>query len=80
MKVRASVRKICAACRTVRRRGRVYNVCKKNPRHKQRQGLATLAAAEGGPGAAEGGVAGGWSPFAGSASMGLRAHLAHLWR
>jgi len=30
MKVRASVRKLCDACRIVRRRGRVYVVCKEN--------------------------------------------------
>lgn len=38
MKVRASVKKICRQCKTVRRRGRVYVVCKANPKHKQRQG------------------------------------------
>ncbi|HEY4502390.1 MAG TPA: 50S ribosomal protein L36 [Candidatus Paceibacterota bacterium] len=37
MKVRASVKKMCATCKTVRRRGRVYVICS-NPRHKQRQG------------------------------------------
>ena len=30
MKVRASVRKLCDACRFVRRRGRLYVVCKDN--------------------------------------------------
>lgn len=38
MKVKASVKKICAKCKTVRRKGRVYVVCTSNPRHKQRQG------------------------------------------
>ncbi|MGC9603338.1 MAG: 50S ribosomal protein L36 [Minisyncoccia bacterium] len=38
MKVRASVKKICSNCKTVRRKGRVYVICSKNPRHKQRQG------------------------------------------
>ncbi|MBU2068017.1 50S ribosomal protein L36 [Patescibacteria group bacterium] len=38
MKVRASVKKMCAHCKVVRRKGRVYVICKKNPRHKQRQG------------------------------------------
>ncbi|MEK7521046.1 MAG: 50S ribosomal protein L36 [Patescibacteria group bacterium] len=38
MKVRASVSKICKNCKTVRRKGRVYVVCKKNVKHKQRQG------------------------------------------
>jgi len=37
MKVKASVKKICQHCRIVRRKGRVYVICK-NPRHKQRQG------------------------------------------
>ena len=38
MKVRASVKKICDSCKIVRRKGRVYVICKKNPKHKQRQG------------------------------------------
>ena len=38
MKVKSAVRKLCEACRIVRRKGRVYVVCKRNPRHKQRQG------------------------------------------
>ncbi len=38
MKVRASVKKICDHCKIVKRRGVVYVICKKNPRHKQRQG------------------------------------------
>ncbi len=37
MKVRPSVKKRCAKCKIVRRRGRVYVICK-DPRHKQRQG------------------------------------------
>ncbi|MBI3627943.1 MAG: 50S ribosomal protein L36 [Candidatus Sungbacteria bacterium] len=37
MKVRASVKKICSHCKTTRRNGRVFVVCK-NPKHKQRQG------------------------------------------
>ncbi|MBI2577427.1 MAG: 50S ribosomal protein L36 [Candidatus Wildermuthbacteria bacterium] len=37
MKVRSSVKKICKDCKTVRRRGMVYVVCK-NLKHKQRQG------------------------------------------
>ncbi|MBI2037077.1 MAG: 50S ribosomal protein L36 [Candidatus Liptonbacteria bacterium] len=37
MKVRASVKKICQKCQTVRRRGRIYVICK-IPKHKQRQG------------------------------------------
>jgi large subunit ribosomal protein L36 len=38
MKVKAAVRKMCAKCQIVRRKGYVYVVCKQNPRHKQRQG------------------------------------------
>jgi len=38
MKVKASVKKRCEDCKIVRRRGKVYVICKKNPRHKQRQG------------------------------------------
>ncbi|NTW15791.1 MAG: 50S ribosomal protein L36 [Candidatus Moranbacteria bacterium] len=37
MKVRASVKKICASCKIVRRRGKVFIICT-NPKHKQRQG------------------------------------------
>ncbi|MCY4626315.1 MAG: 50S ribosomal protein L36 [Acidobacteriota bacterium] len=37
MKVRASVRRICAKCKIVRRRGVVRVICE-NPKHKQRQG------------------------------------------
>ena len=38
MKVRTSVKKICRDCRTITREGVVRVICKKNPRHKQRQG------------------------------------------
>ncbi len=38
MKVKASVKKICAKCQIVRRGGVVRVICKANPRHKQRQG------------------------------------------
>jgi large subunit ribosomal protein L36 len=37
MKVRASIRRICENCKIVRRRGKIYVICK-DPRHKQRQG------------------------------------------
>ncbi|PIV01544.1 50S ribosomal protein L36 [Candidatus Shapirobacteria bacterium CG03_land_8_20_14_0_80_39_12] len=37
MKVKPSVKKRCRSCKVVRRRGRVYIICK-NPKHKQRQG------------------------------------------
>ncbi|NPB03937.1 MAG: 50S ribosomal protein L36 [Thermotogae bacterium] len=38
MKVHSSVKKRCAYCKIVRRKGRVYIICSKNPKHKQRQG------------------------------------------
>ncbi|KAF9430732.1 hypothetical protein BGZ94_004501 [Podila epigama] len=38
MKVRASVKKICEGCSSVKRRGRVFIICSKNQKHKQRQG------------------------------------------
>lgn len=38
MKVKSSVKKICADCKIVKRKGRVRVVCSKNPKHKQRQG------------------------------------------
>ncbi len=38
MKVRASIKKICKDCQVVRRKGRLYIICKVNPKHKQRQG------------------------------------------
>ncbi|MDP3004509.1 MAG: 50S ribosomal protein L36 [Candidatus Azambacteria bacterium] len=37
MKVRTSVKKICAKCKIIRRHGRLYVICP-NPKHKQRQG------------------------------------------
>mmetsp|Transcript_24525 Transcript_24525/g.97317 ORF Transcript_24525/g.97317 Transcript_24525/m.97317 type:complete len:90 (-) Transcript_24525:209-478(-) len=43
MKVKSSVRKICEHCYSVRRGKKLWIYCKKNPRHKQRQGFATLA-------------------------------------
>ena len=38
MKVRASVKPRCEHCKIVRRKGVIRIICKKNPRHKQRQG------------------------------------------
>ena len=35
MKVRASVKKICAGCRTVKRKRVLYVYCDRNPKHKQ---------------------------------------------
>lgn len=38
MKVQASVKKICAKCKVIRRNGIVRVICSAEPRHKQRQG------------------------------------------
>ncbi|MEK7595126.1 MAG: 50S ribosomal protein L36 [Patescibacteria group bacterium] len=38
MKVRASIKKMCRNCKIVRREGRVFVICSKSPKHKQRQG------------------------------------------
>lgn len=38
MKVRSSVKPICEHCRVIKRAGVVRVICKRNPRHKQRQG------------------------------------------
>ncbi|KAH9836475.1 ribosomal protein L36-domain-containing protein, partial [Rhodofomes roseus] len=35
MKVRSSVKRLCDGCSVVRRKGRIYIICAKNPRHKQ---------------------------------------------
>ncbi len=37
MRVRASVKKRCAKCKIIRRKGRVYVICE-NPKHRQKQG------------------------------------------
>ena len=44
MKVRSAVRKMCDHCQLVRRRGKLFVICKKNPKHKQRQGFHSWAA------------------------------------
>ncbi|KZT30558.1 hypothetical protein NEOLEDRAFT_1053013 [Neolentinus lepideus HHB14362 ss-1] len=35
MKVRSSVKVMCDGCSFVRRKGRIYVICSKNPKHKQ---------------------------------------------
>ncbi|KAF8585000.1 hypothetical protein K439DRAFT_1410578 [Ramaria rubella] len=35
MKVRSSVKRLCDGCSVVKRKGRVYVLCAKNPKHKQ---------------------------------------------
>ncbi|MCL5429235.1 MAG: 50S ribosomal protein L36 [Chloroflexi bacterium] len=37
MKVTASIKKRCARCKVVKRKGKLYVICS-NPKHKQRQG------------------------------------------
>jgi len=37
MKVTASIKKRCARCKIVKRKGKLYVICD-NPKHKQRQG------------------------------------------
>ncbi|MCS7239771.1 MAG: 50S ribosomal protein L36 [Candidatus Bipolaricaulota bacterium] len=37
MKVRSSVKRICEKCQVIRRKGRLWVICR-NPKHKQRQG------------------------------------------
>ena len=39
--VRSAIKRLCDACKIVKRKGRLYVVCDKVPKHKQRQGLAT---------------------------------------
>ena len=38
MKTRTSVKVMCRDCCIIKRKGVVRVICKKNPRHKQRQG------------------------------------------
>ncbi|MFC1842769.1 50S ribosomal protein L36 [Candidatus Dependentiae bacterium] len=38
MKVKTSVKRICKDCKIICRKGVVRVICKKNPKHKQRQG------------------------------------------
>ena len=38
MKVRASVKKICDTCKTIKRKGVIRVICAKDKKHKQRQG------------------------------------------
>jgi len=46
MKVQASVKRLCEGCRMVKRKRKLYVYCDRNPKHKQRQGFATLAGPE----------------------------------
>lgn len=42
MKVKGSLRRLCAHCKVVRRGKAVFVICSETPRHKQRQGFHTL--------------------------------------
>ncbi|MEK7552501.1 MAG: 50S ribosomal protein L36 [Patescibacteria group bacterium] len=37
MHVQSTIKKRCAKCQMVRRRGHLYVVCRSKPRHKQKQ-------------------------------------------
>ncbi|HCM36863.1 MAG TPA: 50S ribosomal protein L36 [Candidatus Wildermuthbacteria bacterium] len=38
MRVQSAIKKICKDCKIVKRDRKLYVTCKKNPKHKQRQG------------------------------------------
>jgi len=38
LKVRTSVKPICEHCKVIKRRGVIRVICKRSPKHKQRQG------------------------------------------
>jgi len=38
VKVRTSVKPICEHCKVIKRRGVIRVICKRSPKHKQRQG------------------------------------------
>lgn len=62
----AAIKKLCDACRIVRRRGRLYVICKENKKHKQRQGYHTdaaqqAAAAEAAAPSRQAGLCGTWA-------------------
>lgn len=43
MKVRTSIKKMCAGCHIVRYNRKNYVKCNENPRHKQRQRFSTVS-------------------------------------
>ena len=45
MKTKSAIKRLCKSCKIVKRRGRNFVICKKNPRHKQRQGFHTTTGA-----------------------------------
>ncbi|MCL2621922.1 MAG: 50S ribosomal protein L36 [Firmicutes bacterium] len=38
MKVRTGVKPMCSDCKVIKREGKVMVICKKSPKHKQKQG------------------------------------------
>ncbi|EJD04119.1 uncharacterized protein FOMMEDRAFT_83654 [Fomitiporia mediterranea MF3/22] len=42
MKVRSSVKLMCDGCAIVKRKGRVYVICSRNPKHKQVSHILSL--------------------------------------
>lgn len=38
MKVRSSIKKLCEYCHVIKRKGNLFIICKKNLKHKQKQG------------------------------------------
>jgi large subunit ribosomal protein L36 len=73
MKVRATLRKICASCKMVRRGRKLFVICSASTRHKQRQGMSTLAGPDGGSAAPvdSGAPAGGAAIFAALPYLGV---------
>ena len=55
MRVRCSLRRICASCRIVRRGSNVYVICPSNARHKQKQKNFSTSASSAAVGPAEDG-------------------------
>lgn len=45
--VRSAIKRLCEACKIVKRKGRLYVVCDKVPKHKQRQGYGTASSVNG---------------------------------
>ena len=49
MKVRSAIKCMCEHCYIVKRRGTRFVYCRKSPKHKQRQGFATLLVRDAAP-------------------------------
>ena len=46
MKVKSSIRRLCVECYLVRRKHRLFVQCRKNPKHRQRQGFSSVSSAD----------------------------------